>query len=133
MISTSVYVDDLLLGSLTVEGALKLDKELFDTFQKLTCRYINSKAILLRIKRTPQFQHWVKSLLRAGKPFVSNRIVEIQNLTNPKDWSHCRKRDNAADSFIRIVTKMTTYGGLSHPGSLSPKKYSLRKRKSRPM
>ncbi|GIX68454.1 reverse transcriptase [Caerostris darwini] len=48
--------------------------------------------------------HWVKSSFRTWKPFVSNRIVEIQNLTNPKDWRHCRGRDNPADRLTRGIT-----------------------------
>ncbi|GIY52051.1 reverse transcriptase [Caerostris extrusa] len=48
--------------------------------------------------------HWVKSSFCTWKPFVSNRIVEIQNLTNPKDWRHCRGRDNPADRLTRGIT-----------------------------
>lgn len=33
--------------------------------------------------------HWIRSAAQKWKPFVSNRVTEIQSLTNPERWSHC--------------------------------------------
>ena len=41
--------------------------------------------------------HWIKSDAKQWKPFVSNRVSEIQGLTLPENWNHCRGRENPAD------------------------------------
>ncbi|XP_014904475.1 uncharacterized protein LOC106957601 [Poecilia latipinna] len=41
--------------------------------------------------------HWIRSSSRRWKPFVSNRVAEIQGLTNPELWSHCAGKMNPAD------------------------------------
>lgn len=45
--------------------------------------------------------HWIQSSAQKWKPFVANRVAEIQNLTNPESWSHCNGKDNAADLATR--------------------------------
>ena len=41
--------------------------------------------------------HWVRSSAHKWKPFVQNRVTEIQNLTNPESWSHINGKNNPAD------------------------------------
>nr|XP_033949987.1 uncharacterized protein LOC117454852 [Pseudochaenichthys georgianus] len=41
--------------------------------------------------------HWIRSSAQRWKPFVSNRVTEIQGLTNPESWAHCSGKINPAD------------------------------------
>ena len=41
--------------------------------------------------------HWIKSSSKQWKPFVENRVSEIQTLTLPKNWKHCSGKENPAD------------------------------------
>ncbi|XP_061141400.1 ninein-like protein isoform X3 [Syngnathus typhle] len=41
--------------------------------------------------------HWIRSPAQRWKPFVANRVTEIQELTNPESWSHCAGKMNPAD------------------------------------
>ncbi|XP_062419395.1 uncharacterized protein LOC134132166 [Pungitius pungitius] len=41
--------------------------------------------------------HWIRSSAQRWKPFVANRVTEIQGLTNPETWSHCAGKMNPAD------------------------------------
>ncbi|XP_054865193.1 uncharacterized protein LOC111581998 [Amphiprion ocellaris] len=41
--------------------------------------------------------HWIRSSAQRWKPFVANRVTEIQGLTNPDSWSHCAGEMNPAD------------------------------------
>ncbi|XP_014835554.1 PREDICTED: uncharacterized protein LOC106913412, partial [Poecilia mexicana] len=45
--------------------------------------------------------HWIRSSARRWKPFVSNRVAEIQGLANPDLWSHCAGKMNPADLLTR--------------------------------
>lgn len=45
--------------------------------------------------------HWIKGSASKWKQFVSNRIIEIQQLTNPMSWRHCSGKDNPADLLTR--------------------------------
>ena len=36
------------------------------------------------------------------KPFVANRVREIQSLLGPSVWRYCPKRQNPADIFSRV-------------------------------
>ncbi|GFX56872.1 transposable element Tcb2 transposase [Trichonephila clavipes] len=45
--------------------------------------------------------HWIKNNSRAWKPFVSYRISEIDNLTNPSCWQHCSGKSNSVDRLTR--------------------------------
>ncbi|XP_055924888.1 uncharacterized protein LOC129956901 [Argiope bruennichi] len=44
---------------------------------------------------------WIKGAPSRFKPFVKNRIQEIQRFTDPKDWRHCPGKDNPADLISR--------------------------------
>ncbi|XP_030584685.1 uncharacterized protein LOC115779925 [Archocentrus centrarchus] len=41
--------------------------------------------------------HWIRSSAHKWKQFVANRVVEIQSLTDPAAWSHCKGKENPAD------------------------------------
>ncbi|XP_057711992.1 uncharacterized protein LOC130929085 [Corythoichthys intestinalis] len=41
--------------------------------------------------------HWIRSTAQRWKPFVANRVTEIQSLTDPELWSHCSGKNNPAD------------------------------------
>ncbi|GAA6090921.1 uncharacterized protein LOC119211075 isoform X1 [Tachysurus ichikawai] len=40
---------------------------------------------------------WIRSLVQKWKPFVANRVTEIQSLTKPEALSHCNGKHNPAD------------------------------------
>ena len=44
---------------------------------------------------------WVRNLSRQFKPFVANRIAEIQRTTNPEQWKHVPGKQNPADLATR--------------------------------
>ena len=44
---------------------------------------------------------WIQSKADRWKPFVSNRVREIQGLTDPACWSHCPGSENPADLVSR--------------------------------
>ena len=44
---------------------------------------------------------WIRGRSRKFKPFVANRIGEIQSLTNPKQWRYVPTNANPADFLTR--------------------------------
>lgn len=48
--------------------------------------------------------HWVRGSARQWKPFVANRVMEIQRLTDPDQWNHCPGAENVADLLTRGVS-----------------------------
>lgn len=47
---------------------------------------------------------WIKSDPTRWKPFVCNRVAQIQELTEPESWFHCRGKENPADCLTRGLT-----------------------------
>lgn len=45
--------------------------------------------------------HWIKGSASKWKPFVSNRVSEIQENTDPSAWRHCIGKHNPADLLTR--------------------------------
>lgn len=45
--------------------------------------------------------HWIRGNAQDWKPFVQNRIREIQQKTDPNLWSHCPGSENPADLITR--------------------------------
>lgn len=45
--------------------------------------------------------HWIKGNAQEWKPFVRNRIREVQKNSDPKLWSHCPGTENPADLLTR--------------------------------
>ncbi|GFV46429.1 DUF5641 domain-containing protein [Trichonephila clavipes] len=48
--------------------------------------------------------HWIKGPSHRWKPFVANRVREIQSLTDPNAWFHCSGKDNPADLLTRGIS-----------------------------
>ena len=46
---------------------------------------------------------WIRSQARGFKPFVSNRVSEIQSQTDPSQWRHVPGGLNVADDVSRGV------------------------------
>ncbi|XP_064475507.1 uncharacterized protein LOC135389381 [Ornithodoros turicata] len=47
---------------------------------------------------------WIRSSANGWKPFVSNRVTEIQGITDPARWRHCPGHCNPADLVTRGIT-----------------------------
>lgn len=47
---------------------------------------------------------WVRGEASKWKPFVANRVREIQSLTDPHLWRHCPGKDNPADLVTRGIS-----------------------------
>ncbi|GFY00703.1 uncharacterized protein TNCV_2140961 [Trichonephila clavipes] len=47
---------------------------------------------------------WIKGPSHRWKPFVANRVREIQSLTDPNSWFHCSGKDNPADLLTRGIS-----------------------------
>ncbi|KRZ88518.1 hypothetical protein T08_9134 [Trichinella sp. T8] len=47
---------------------------------------------------------WIQSSADRWKPFVRNRVAEIQQLVEPAAWRHCPGRQNPADLLSRGIT-----------------------------
>ena len=41
--------------------------------------------------------HWIRSSLSRWKPFIANRVTEIQALLDPSVWRYCPGSENPAD------------------------------------
>ncbi|GFX95739.1 integrase catalytic domain-containing protein [Trichonephila clavipes] len=48
--------------------------------------------------------HWIKGPSHRWKPFVANRVHEIQSLTDPNSWFHCSGKGNPADLLTRGIS-----------------------------
>ncbi|XP_035213064.1 uncharacterized protein LOC118186999 [Stegodyphus dumicola] len=40
---------------------------------------------------------WIKGSAKQWKQFVGNRVVEVQEKSDPRSWNHCSGRENPAD------------------------------------
>lgn len=87
----------LTLPRLELMGAIigaRLSKYLLELFEDICQKVVlwsDSQIVL----------NWIKSPSKDWKPFVCNRIQEIQQLTNTKDWHYCLGKDNPADLLTR--------------------------------
>ncbi|KRY14755.1 hypothetical protein T12_1867 [Trichinella patagoniensis] len=70
-----------------VKEALKI------RIDRLTC-WTDSKITL----------YWIKSISRRWKPFIQNRVENIQQLVEPSQRRHCPNNSNPADILIRGST-----------------------------
>ena len=77
---------------------------------------------------------WIQADSSKWKPFVANRVTEIQELTAPSNWHHCSGKQNPADLLSRgmlaeklIKSKLWTKGPewLSEPIELKSQEYRV--------
>ena len=68
--------------------------------------------------------HCIRSSASKWKQFVANRVTEIQSLTDPQSWSHCKGKMNPADLPTRGLTvqdlKQSTLWWNGPCGLMSP-------------
>ncbi|GFS52007.1 uncharacterized protein TNCV_1104441 [Trichonephila clavipes] len=100
------------MGALLVARLAKEVKKILD--QKCSTRaffWTDSQVTL----------HWIKGPNHRWKPFVANRVREIQSLTDPNSWFHCSGKDNPADLLTRgiSVDALTT----NSSGGMDPRFY----------
>ncbi|GFW82581.1 integrase catalytic domain-containing protein [Trichonephila clavipes] len=84
-----------LMGALLAARLAKVVKKILD--QKCSTRaffWTDSQVTL----------HWIKGPSHRWKPFVANRVREIQSLTDPNSWFHCSGKDNPADLLTRGIS-----------------------------
>ena len=48
--------------------------------------------------------HWIRGQSSSWKPFVANRVSEIQSTWDPERWNYCASKDNPADLLTRGLT-----------------------------
>ena len=48
--------------------------------------------------------HWIRRQSSCWKPFVANRVLEIQSTWDPECWHYCANKDNPADLLTRGLT-----------------------------
>ncbi|GFU34459.1 uncharacterized protein NPIL_490841 [Nephila pilipes] len=51
--------------------------------------------------------YWIKVPSYKWKPFVANRVREIQSLTDPNSWLHCSGKENPANLLTRRISVET--------------------------
>ena len=70
--------------------------------------------------------HWIRSTAQRWKPFVENRVTEIQSLTNPDSWSHINGKNNPADlptrgqSVDNLIKSQLWWNGPTAPLPVEP-------------
>jgi len=86
----------LTLPRLELMGALlsaKLCSNVLNAFKlKLNCYFWTDSKITY---------YWIRKSPEKFKPFVKNRVEEIQKLTSPTNWHHCPGSENPADLVSR--------------------------------
>ncbi|GFW74375.1 uncharacterized protein TNCV_2412741 [Trichonephila clavipes] len=84
------------LPRLELMGALlsaRLSYKISKTVNYITSRYFWTDSSMTYF--------WIKGSAARFKPFVKNRIKEIQKYTDPIEWRHCPGKDNPADLLSR--------------------------------
>ncbi|GFQ95760.1 integrase catalytic domain-containing protein [Trichonephila clavata] len=64
--------------------------------------------------------YWICGDSSAFKPYIKNRVQEIQLLSDPSQWGHCPGKDNPADLISRgtsaVKLAQNELGGTAHLG-----------------
>ncbi|GFW74357.1 uncharacterized protein TNCV_2412561 [Trichonephila clavipes] len=84
------------LPRLELMGALlsaRLSYKISKTINYITSRYFWTDSSITYF--------WIKGSAARFKPFVKNRIQDIQKYTDPIEWRHCPGKDNPADLLSR--------------------------------
>ncbi|GFQ67373.1 integrase catalytic domain-containing protein [Trichonephila clavata] len=91
--NSSIYVDDFICGRNDVLDALRTTLECLQIF--------SDAGMLLRKWRTNSKQLDLLWQKEAFKPYIKNRVQEIQLLSDTCQWGHCPGKDNPADLISR--------------------------------
>ncbi|UYV84543.1 hypothetical protein LAZ67_X002574, partial [Cordylochernes scorpioides] len=81
--------------------AALLLETLYDTIRNSLCLQIDRVFLWTDSKIVPS---WIKSESRHWKPFVGNRIFEVERLTLHSSWHYVISRDNTADCASKCIT-----------------------------
>ncbi|GFQ98507.1 integrase catalytic domain-containing protein [Trichonephila clavata] len=81
------------MGVVIAAGLVKHLKRIFKDINRIVL-WSDSMIVL----------YWIKSSASKFKPFVSNRISEIQENTDPVSWRHYSGKQNPADLLTRGIT-----------------------------
>ncbi|XP_040066702.1 uncharacterized protein LOC120840312 [Ixodes scapularis] len=79
---------------------------------KYLCTVLFGVVVTLRYRTDSMITlGWIKGSATAWKPFVGNRVTEIQALSDPSNWHHCPGSANPADALTRgkTVMQLTAY------------------------
>ncbi|GBM23688.1 hypothetical protein AVEN_187976-1 [Araneus ventricosus] len=79
-----------LIGAIIASRIVKHLKGIFKDIKKVFC-WSDSTIVL----------HWIKGSASKYKQFVANRVIEIQETTDPISWRHCCGKHNPADLLTR--------------------------------
>ncbi|XP_068728870.1 uncharacterized protein [Montipora capricornis] len=52
--------------------------------------------------------HWIKGQSSSWKPFVANRVAEVQSTWDPECWRYCGSKENPADLLTRGLSSSDT-------------------------
>ncbi|KRX18442.1 hypothetical protein T07_13209, partial [Trichinella nelsoni] len=84
---------ELMAAQMAAKLVTFVKKALKIRIDRLTC-WTDSKITLC----------WIKSISRRWKPFIQNRVENIQQLVEPSQWRHCPTNSNPADILSRGST-----------------------------
>ncbi|XP_055924489.1 uncharacterized protein LOC129956586 [Argiope bruennichi] len=82
-----------LMGAIIVSRIAKHLKEIFKDLERIIL-WSDSTIVL----------HWIKCSASKYKQFVSNRVIEIPEITNPSNWRHCSGKQNPVDMLTRGIS-----------------------------
>ncbi|GFV33952.1 integrase catalytic domain-containing protein [Trichonephila clavipes] len=60
--------------------------------------------------------YWIRGDSSAFKPYIKNRVQEIQLLSDPMQWGHCPGKDNPADLLSRGTSAVKEHERIGHCG-----------------
>ena len=86
-LTEDMFIDDLVSGADTIEEASHL--------------YLGPEVKKFCWSDSEIAFHWIKGNPARWKQFVSNRVKNIQSLTEPSEWRHCPGKENPADICSR--------------------------------
>lgn len=54
--------------------------------------------------------YWVKECTKCWKQFIANRIMDVQDKTDPKFWFHFRSKGKPADFITKGISVVSLIG-----------------------
>ncbi|GFR11878.1 integrase catalytic domain-containing protein [Trichonephila clavata] len=128
------YTCDLLLA-ITNRNEFHLLKKSCGTFEIIDASRLELTAALLSARLAKQVSsylkfnaniyYWTDSLISyywmcgdssAFKPYIKNRVQEIQLFSDPSQWGHCPGKDNPADLISRELLVIREHERIGHCG-----------------